>query len=164
MTRTKLHNNHTTTTRHNVLSLSPLSLSGESDGLQQFAHHNNNKGTMSSTDRNPPLSSSTTTTLNAETRMFFHLPFIDRNGIPSIHVEEITRDERRCPLCFHNAVSSSTLSNQSIWTYLYVCARTVNNTFFYLPCIHTHTHMSYYSSPVSDIRFWVGNALLGKSW
>lgn len=85
------------------MSVSPLSSSDESGGLRPL--HRNGRG-------GPYLS----TTAKAETRMFFHLPFINKNGAPSIHVEEVTREERRCPFCFHNAVSTMTRSATNFLT------------------------------------------------
>jgi len=42
-------------------------------------------------------------TARAETAMFFHCLFLGENGVPCVHVEE--RNDRRCPFCFHDAVS-----------------------------------------------------------
>jgi hypothetical protein len=48
------------------------------------------------------------TTKTTETRMFLYLPFIDENGAPAVYVTDVARGERRCPFCFHNAVSTVT--------------------------------------------------------
>lgn len=77
------------------MSLSPLSVSDDGvpmqkpislgDGRNQIQH-------FSSIAR-------------AQTAMFFYYLFLGENGVPCFHVEE--REDRRCPLCFFDAVSDS---------------------------------------------------------